>query len=40
MNMTLRVMIDILLVLGAFFTLVGVLGVIRMPGFHLHRQLG
>ena len=31
MNMTLRVIIDILLVLGAFFTFVGVVGVIRMP---------
>lgn len=47
MNMTLRVIIDILLVLGAFFTFVGVVGVIRMPdvfgrlpGFHLHRQPG
>ena len=31
MNMTLRVIIDILLVLGAFFTFVGVVGVIRKP---------
>ena len=31
MNMTLRVIIDILLGLGAFFTFVGVMGVVRMP---------
>lgn len=31
MNMTLRVIIDILLGLGVFFTFVGVMGVVRMP---------
>ncbi len=31
MSMTIRVIIDILLAIGVFFTLVGVLGIIRMP---------
>lgn len=31
MSMTIRVIVDILLVIGIFFTLVGVLGIIRMP---------
>jgi len=31
MSMTIRVVIDILLGLGVFFSLVGVLGIIRMP---------
>lgn len=31
MSMTIRVIIDILLAIGVFFTFVGVLGIIRMP---------
>lgn len=38
MSMTMRVIIDILLVLGAFFTFAGVIGVVRMPDVYGRLQ--
>lgn len=38
MNITIRVIIDILLVIGAFFAFAGVLGVLRMPDTYCRMQ--
>lgn len=38
MSMTLRVIIDVLLVLGAFFALAGTVGIIRMPDCFCRMQ--
>lgn len=38
MSITIRIIVDVLLVLGAFFSLAGVVGVLRMPDAYCRMQ--